>query len=90
MSYTRDEKKQVVQQFIREVNWLKADFQKCPSHQCYMVHSQCFVLLFQYLDQNPEAILDGQLLAGLNTMAVNLVEKTFDEKSGSTSVSRQH
>ena len=35
----------------------------------------------EYLDENPDAVLDARLMTGLNTMATNLVERTFDEKN---------
>lgn len=49
---TKEEKRQVVQNFVKE-----------------------------YLDENPDAVQDARLMTGLNTMATNLVERTFDEKN---------
>ena len=38
---------------------------------------------FQYLDENPDAVLDAGLMSGLNTMATNLVERTFEDRAAS-------
>lgn len=51
---TKEEKRQVVQNFMKE-----------------------------YLEDNPDAHLDSRLMAGLNSMATNLVERTFEDKTSS-------
>ena len=40
-------------------------------------------ICFQYLDENPDAVLDARLMSGLNTMATNLVERTFEDRAAS-------
>ena len=73
---TKEEKRQVVQNFVKEVSspsW--ASPQKFKNADWYP----------QYLEDNPDAELDSRLMAGLNTMATNLVERTFEDKTSSVS-----
>ena len=73
---TKEEKRQVVKNFVQKV--LKYNLLKV----CMSQEKTFFAV--QYLEDNPEARTDARLLDGLNTMAANLVERTFDDKASSS------
>jgi hypothetical protein len=66
---TVGEKKDLVKAFIKQVMMAK-----CRDISSALIFPCCY---FQFLEDNPEAVLDSRLMAGLSQKANKLIDQSF-------------